>query len=229
MFLKLYIEIRKEGSILENGLNSKMTDIFRENGSVKRFKAKEIIFQKNDTADYIYLLTEGKVRAYMLYPNGTERTLCFVERGNLVGEEVFSENHQRIVNADAVTNAVLYCMDGKSLLYSCLQSNVNLEILLAFFMKKITLLSSLIFYSQFMKNDRKIAYYLYSNFKMGKKTIYYTHEQIAETTGMNRVSATKILNDFEKKGLIKLNYKYIHILKEKELEDIFGLISFFDF
>ncbi|MEA4815344.1 MAG: helix-turn-helix domain-containing protein [Lachnospiraceae bacterium] len=146
-----------------------------------------------------------------------------------MGEEVFSETHLRIVNADAVTNIVFYCMDGKSLLSVCVQNNVNLEILLSFFMKKITLLSSLIFYSQFMKNDRKIAYYLYSNFKMGKKTIYYTHEQIAETTGMNRVSATKILNDFEKKGLIELNYKYIHILKEKELEDIFGLISFFDF
>ncbi|MEA4815343.1 MAG: cyclic nucleotide-binding domain-containing protein [Lachnospiraceae bacterium] len=68
---------------MENGLNSKMIDIFRERGFIKRFKAKEIIFQKNDTADYIYLLTEGKVRAYSFIQTEQNGRFVLLKKGTL--------------------------------------------------------------------------------------------------------------------------------------------------
>ena len=64
-----------------------LPEMFRRCGSLRRFAAGDQIFQKDAPAGEIYYLERGKVRAYLLYPDGTERTLCFVERGNLVGEE----------------------------------------------------------------------------------------------------------------------------------------------
>ena len=61
--------------------------LFRQYGRLRRFCAGQQIFLKDSPARELYFLERGKVRAYLLYPDGIERTLCFVERGNLIGEE----------------------------------------------------------------------------------------------------------------------------------------------
>ena len=52
-----------------------------------------------------------------------------------------------------------------------------------------------------------------------KKTISYTHEEIASLTGLNRVTVTKILNDFYQKGWIDLAYRKIIIVDHDELSN----------
>ena len=79
-------------------------DAFRRYGTVKRFAAKEQIFWKDDPADKTYYLARGRVRAYLLYPDGVERTLCYVDRDSLVGEEALAQPAKRIVCADATTS-----------------------------------------------------------------------------------------------------------------------------
>jgi CRP-like cAMP-binding protein len=165
--------------------------------------------------------------AYTTYPNGVEKTLCFVEKGNLVGEEVFAENPVRIVSVNAVTNVNIYCIDKNSLLKICTDNKTCIEALFKFYMKKITSLSNFIFTAQFLNNDQKIAYYLYTNYKKENDYIYYTHEQISAITGMSRVSTTKILNKFKDSGLIDLSYKYIRVLNLRGLEEIFQGMDFF--
>lgn len=211
---------------MENDFKN-LEEIFRKNGFRKNFSMGNIIFQKGDLADLIYFLADGKVRAYTTYANGIEKTLCFVEKGNLVGEEVFAENPVRIVSVNAVTNVTMYCIDKNSLLQICADNKPCIEALFVFYMKKITLLSNFIFTAQFLNNDQKIAYYLYSNYKKDNEYIYYTHEQISAITGMSRVSTTKILNNFKDTGLIDLNYKYIHVLNIRGLEEIFQGMDFF--
>ena len=211
---------------LEKDSNN-LQEIFKKNGFIKYFNIGNIIFQKGDLADYIYYLVDGKVRAYTTYTNGIEKTLCFVEKGNLVGEDVFAENPERIVSVNAVTNVIMYCIDKNSLLKICADNKTCIEALFIFYMKKITLLSNFIFTAQFLNNDQKIAYYLYTNYKKDNDYIYYTHEQISAITGMSRVSTTKILNKFKDSGLIDLNYKYIHVLNIR-LEDIFQGMDFFN-
>lgn len=53
----------------------------------------------------------------------------------------------------------------------------------------------------FYNRHEKIAAFL---LEQKKKTISYTHEEIASLTGLNRVTVTKILNDFYQKGWIDL-------------------------
>ena len=51
-------------------------------------------------------------------------------------------------------------------------------------------------------------------------TLPYTHEEIATIVGLSRVTVTKVLNDFAKKGYIKNKYKKIIILNKKALAQL---------
>ncbi len=68
------------------------------------------------------------------------------------------------------------------------------------------------------------SHYLYAfkedgELEQKKKTISYTHEEIASLTGLNRVTVTKILNDFYQKGWIDLAYRKIIIVDHDELSN----------
>jgi CRP-like cAMP-binding protein len=76
-----------------------------------------------------------------------------------------------------------------------------------------------------MKNNEKLAYFLYTN--CVGDLVQYTHEQIALLTGMNRVSVTRLLNSFAEEKLISQHYKEIRILNKKGLANIFNSIGYF--
>ena len=158
--------------------------LFRRYGRLRRFCAGQQIFLKDSPARELYFLERGKVRAYLLYPDGMERTLCFVERGNLIGEEAVGRPAVRIVCADAATDLLMYSMDLDTLLRACAAERENWVELLALFMKKIELLSSWIFYAQFIQNSAKLACFLFSNTEETHTAVHYTQEQIAAVTGM---------------------------------------------
>lgn len=198
--------------------------LFLQNGTPRSFSAGQQIFLKDAPAGEIYYLKEGRVRAYLLYPDGSERTLCFVEHGNLVGEEAVAQPPLRIVCVDAVTDLLMYSMDAGSLLAACAADPDSLPELMALFMKKIELLSSWIFYAQFTQNSAKLACMLYSS---ADGQIHYTQEQIAAVTGMSRVSVSNCLKKFEVEGLIHRSYKHIRVLDRPGLRKLFGEKEFY--
>lgn len=200
--------------------------LFRRYGHIRRFSAGQQIFLKDAPAQEIYYLESGKVRAYLLYPDGTERTLCFVERGNLVGEEVAARPPVRIVCADAATDLLMYAMDAGQLFRGCAENPESFPELLALFMKKIELLSSWIFYAQFTKNEGKLACFLYSNTET-RQQVSYTREQIAAVTGMSRVSVSNCLKQFRERGLIQQSYGRIRVMDRPGLRSLFGERDFY--
>ena len=202
-------------------------DLFRQYGLPRRFCAGQQIFLKDSPAQELYFLERGKVRAYLLYPDGIERTLCFVEKGNLVGEEAVGRPAVRIVCADAAADSLMYSMDLDTLLRACAAERENWAELLALFMKKIELLSSWIFYAQFIQNSAKLACFLFSNTGNAHTVVRYTQEQIAAVTGMSRVSVSNLIRKFEEEGLVCQGYRSIRVLDRERLRALFGKRDFY--
>ncbi len=202
-------------------------DLFRQYGLPRRFCAGQQIFLKDSPARELYFLERGKVRAYLLYPDGIERTLCFVEKGNLVGEEAVGRPAVRIVCADAAADSLMYSMDLDTLLRACAAERENWAELLALFMKKIELLSGWIFYAQFIQNSAKLACFLFSNTGNAHTVVRYTQEQIAAVTGMSRVSVSNLIRKFEEEGLVCQGYRSIRVLDRERLRALFGKREFY--
>ena len=200
--------------------NTQLSELFRRFGTRKRFPAGKILFMKGDTASEIYYLEKGRVRAYLLYPDGEERTLCYVEQGNLAGEEVVAKPPRRIVCADAVTDIRVIAMSGSVLQQHCFEDREVLQELMALFMRKIELLANWIFYGQFSHNDARLACFLYD--QSDRSTgVSFTQEQIAVVTGMSRASVSKLLHRFEADGLIETGYGRIRVIRRDALKDYF--------
>ena len=195
-------------------------DAFRRYGSVKRFAAKEQIFWKDDPADKTYYLARGRVRAFLLYPDGVERTLCYVDRDSLVGEEALAQPAKRIVCADAATELEMYAMDGAQLRQLCADQPQLQQELMTFYVQKISLLCQWIFYAQFSHSSAKLACLLYTGTEKGTD-VHYTQEQIAQVTGMSRMSVSSALKKLSEAGLTEAHYGHIRVLQREKLKDYF--------
>lgn len=197
-----------------------LSAVFRVHGRKCTFDRGAQLFQKNDEAQELYFLESGRVRAYLLYPDGSERTLCYVENGNLVGEEIMAIPPQRIVCADAATDCVTFVLTKERLMQLSQTDHLITQELLAMYMQKIELLSNWIFYGQFSHSEARIACLLYDNSEKNSKIIY-TQEEIAAVTGMSRVSVSQCIKHFAEKGLIEKGYGYLHVLNRQGLREYF--------
>ena len=198
----------------------RLATAFRVHGQKRSFGRGAQLFQKNDEAQELYFLETGRVRAYLLYPDGSERTLCYVESGNLVGEEIMAIPPKRIVCADAATDCVAYVLTKESLMrLSQTDHRITTE-LLAMYMQKIEILSNWLFYGQFSRNEARIACLLYDNSEKSPKIIY-TQEEIAAVTGMSRVTVSQCIKNFAEKGLVEKGYGYLIVQNRQGLREYF--------
>ena len=204
-----------------------VAEIFKLNGYSHTYSPGEIIFQKGDPADKIFFVSKGRVRTYCLNKNGDELTLFYVNEKHLIGNEPLANVPLRKVSVDSVTDVTLYSIDANTLLEKCVENQMSMKNLMEFFITKIIMLSDYICCTRFIKNDEKLAYFLYTNCICDGSVVQFTHEQIASVTGMNRVSVTKTLNSFVEKKLISKHYKEIKVLNKNGLADIFNSIGYF--
>lgn len=202
-------------------------EIFKNKGMKKNFQAGEIIFMKNEPAHSIYYIVEGQVRAFLVYPDGKERTLIYAVKNNVMGEEVFASPPVRIVCTNAITDVKTYRMDSASLLQACMSDPASMQELLSLLMSKITVLHSWIFYTQFVRNEEKIACLLYTLTQQDRDKVNLTHEQIASVTGMSRVTATRVMNGLSEKGFIGQEYKHIRVTDREALKHVFENKEFY--
>ena len=206
--------------------NKELTNLFMKHGKREVYRAHQIIFIKNEQANNLYYIEKGNIRVYIPYRDGSERTLCYFHPGTIIGEEAFATPPIRIVCTNSMTESRLYRLSAKEILAFAKQNPKIMENLLSFFMKKITLLHSWIFYGQFKKNEDKLACLIYT-LSCQQNKISLSHEQMAAVTGMSRVTATRILDSFVKKGLISQQYKTLKVLNVEALRDIFDHKEFY--
>ena len=206
--------------------NRPLINLFITHGVHETYRPNQIIFIKNEPASYLYLIEKGDIRVYIPYRNGNERTLCYFHSGTIIGEEAFDTPPIRIVCTNTLTETKLYKLSAQKLLTLAKDDIQIMQNLLAFFMKKITLLHSWIFYSQFRKNEAKIACLIYT-LSCQNTRIGLSHEQMAAVTGMTRVTTTRILDSFVKKGLISQQYKSLKVLQPELLKELFDHEEFY--
>lgn len=211
----------------QNNIGLRVSEIFELYGHVHTYSPGEIIFQKGDKADKIYFLSKGRVRTFCLNKHGDEITLFYVDENNTVGNEPVANIPQRKVSVAAVTDVKIYSMHSDTLLEKCRNDKLSMQSLMEYFVTKIISLSDYICCTRFLKNDKKLAYFLYTNCMGDGHLVQYTHEQIASLTGMNRVTVTRLLKNFEDKKLISQHYKGITVLDRCSLVEIFNSIGYF--
>lgn len=218
-----YVTINKEsGDFMK--INEDLFYYFEEAGAKVKYYPQDIIYMQEDDANSLYLIIQGRVRVYVMNPNGDEVTLEIIGKGRIFGESSFLQNSSRPTTVEAIGEVELISCHLDDL-YPYLSESKELTVsLLQLMSQTCDYLSSLVKKAYTYNRYEKVASFLleqttYNNFDKGviNDTLTYSHEEIASLVGLSRVTTTKVLNQFAQKKYILNEYKKITVLNKKAL------------
>lgn len=197
---------------------------FEKIGIKKIYHPHEIIYMQEDDANFLYLIIKGRVRVYDISTNGKEITFDILDQGRIFGESSFFKNAYRPTTVSAVNFVELICCQLEDL-YPYLHESQELTIsLLQIMNETCNHVTKLLKWAQTYNRYEKIAAFLldlttqdhiYKDIVGG--VIPYTHQDIAASTGLARVTVTKVLNEFSKNNYIQLKYGKIKVIDREGL------------
>lgn len=205
----------------------KYFDILCKIGVQKSYCKGEIIYLQNDSADFLYLILSGRVRVYTLSSSGRETTLEIIEKGRIFGESSFLSEHVRPTTVSAVNEVILISCSVQKLIPVLSESPELMTLLFQHLSETCNHLSRQIYRLTNYDCYQRISSFLleetsFPNREKGiiENVLPYTHKEIAETLGMNRVTVSRVLSHFAAQNFIQNSYGKIIILDREKLSKV---------
>ena len=216
------LQFNKEGEKMK--INEELFDYFKQVGTIKHYQKNEIIYMQDDCADELCLVLKGRVRVYHIKKNGDEINYDVLDKGRIFGESSLYENAYRPTTVSAINDVEIITCHLQDL-YPYLSSSLDLPIsLLKMLNDNCNHLTQLLKWAQTYNRYEKVAAFLYDLSKDNNKEknllfgrIPYTHQEIADSLAISRVTVTKVLNQFKEEGLIDIQYGHIQVLERQKL------------
>ena len=165
-----------------------------------------LIYLQGTEATCFYYLKEGRVKSFIQSEDGAERVLNLYEAGSLFGEASFFDELPRVSSAVALTSCQLVPID-RELVTQEISRNPELALaMLKYLARTVRLLSSQVDQMAFRPARWRVARYLLSHAPEGG-AIPCTQEDIAAAVSVSRVTVSRILNDFARRGWVELGYR----------------------
>lgn len=198
-------------------INENLFHYFEQAGTKVHYRPQDIIYMQEDDTNSLYLIIQGRVRVYHMTSNGEEITYDILDCGRIFGRSSFFQNSLRPTTVVAINEVELISCHLDNL-YPYLSESKELTVaLLQHITQRCDYVSSLLKKAYTYNRYEKVASFL---LEQNQKLITYSHEEIASLIGLSRVTTTKVLNEFSKKGYIHIQYRQIHIINKEKLKNI---------
>ena len=199
----------------------KYFSVFLSAGRVEELPAGTNIFMQGDAASDLYLITKGRVRAFALSPAGKETTLEVMEAGRIFGELSLLSGSCRSVSIQTVTDCQIVTAATEKLLPLCLDSEELTMLIFRHMADACNYLTHQISRLVQYNSVQKVADFLLCESESRKSAaLPYTHQEIADSVSLNRVTVSRILSDFKEKGWIGSHYGSIFLLSPGDLRGL---------
>lgn len=182
----------------------------------------KVFYQPEDTGEVLFILKKGQVQLYRISPEGKKLIISTLGPGTLFGEMALLGQQMHNTFAEAVEDCQICVMSRTELERLILSKpQVALRVLEATG-KRLrdaeTRLQDLAFKGI---PARLASLLLRLSEERGTTTITgLTHQDLAETVGTYRETATQVLNDLKARGLIEIGRKRITILDVEGLQAV---------
>lgn len=197
---------------------------FEEVGTVLHYHPDDIIYLQEDRATQLYVVIQGRVRVFLLSNDGQEITLDILRTGSIFGESSIVQNSPRPVSVNAINEVTSISCKLDDLYPSMAKSKELMFIILRLISQTCDYLTYLVKRAYFYDRYEKIASFLVEQSEKInnlRTPLPFTHSEIACITGLNRVTVTRVLNEFSKKRLIDLSYRELYVRDIEGLKDIY--------
>lgn len=194
--------------------------ILTEGQIPRRYHAGQIIYLQGTQAEEFYYLCSGAVRSFITSEDGEERVLTTHHAGDLMGEASFFDACPRVSSAIAEEDSTAVTID-RARLNALFTRHPELAMpMLQYLARTVRLLSNHMD-SAFLSADRRIARCLLDRAKGNDSPLILscTHEGIGRAVGSSRVTVSRTLSDFAKRGWLSTSYRTVTILDRAALAD----------
>lgn len=202
-------------------------EVFERYARLHRCRKNELIYAQGDTSPQIYLVRKGRVRMFFIGDDGREITFQIIGEKQLFGESAFLSHASRPTTVMAVVDAELLSCTMQELLPALQESQTLSGIIFQLLSDNYEFLCSQVKRLGIYDRYQRIASYLLDETVAGhtgvgieEGVLPYTHEELGVCLNLNRVTVTKILNEWEKQGIVQLGRKKIRVLDRAALQAI---------
>jgi len=163
-----------------------------------------LLFYQGDICDNILWLTHGEVRLYTQSDTIEEITLYTLKAGEqcIVNTASLLSQTNAVASAETVTDIEGYLINVESVKALTHMSDVYQSYLFSLYQLRFEELTGLINDIKFKRLDTRIEEWLS---KQPSRIIETTHEQLALELGSSRVVISRLLKEFEQKGIVTLH------------------------
>lgn len=203
----------------ETGLPASLLQPFFSAGEPSLYPKGKIIYMQGQSPQYLYCLLSGIVRTYISSDEGEERLLTTYRAGSIFGEASFFDEMPRVSNAMAQTDCKIVRLSHAKV-DSLFQQDLRLaSAMITYLARTVRLLSGHVDTMSFQTAEVRLKNLLL-NHPSSFAEIHVTHEELAAALGVSRVTVSRTLSAFAKKGYIKTGYGTITITDRDALEDL---------
>ena len=176
-----------------------------------------LIYLQDTEATCFYYLRSGKVKSYIQSEDGGERVLNVYHPGSLFGEASFFDELPRVSSAVALSPCEIVPID-RELVSQEFARNPELALaMVKYLARTVRLLSGQVDQMAFRPARWRVANYLLT-LSPTSGLLSCTQDDIAAAVSVSRVTVSRTLNDFSRRGWVSLGYRSVTVLDRRALE-----------
>ncbi|MDG0811432.1 Crp/Fnr family transcriptional regulator [Cohnella rhizosphaerae] len=190
-----------------------------------------LIAEEGTSINQIYYIESGRVKFSITTPDGNEKIMYIVNKGELIGDLWSASSRPYFMTATTLTKCTFRTMEPKAFMGVLFSSRElaeswmgNLSEVMEFLVDHVTELV-------FLDKEQIIVKYIYRlSFNYGVETpkgikinTKVTHQLFADLMGCSRITVSKIMSHLIKRNIIAREDGYIYITDMDELKRLLDL------
>ena len=191
----------------------------------RRLRAGDFVYTQGGPAQHFYIVESGRVRVFYQTPAGREPTITYRGPGDLFGISHLAESGRRVSSAQALEPSAIWAIANEDLD----EVTRRLPTLASGIIKSLSLrlrdVMVLVESVATLPARLRVANFLLANRQRGAGAAVkagWTHESIADRLGCTRQTVTEALNEFARKGWIRIERKRVSVIDRHALERLVG-------
>ncbi len=185
-------------------------DILAKSFTPKLYPRGSMIYRQGFHAEEFYYLEKGKIKIFITSENGTEKTLTVKEGGGVFGEAAFFDGLPRVSSAKTIADSAIITITREKMM-SCIKKEPQFAMdLMAYLAQTVRMLSAQLDNMTFHNAGERIAGMLLTLSGDGG-TVNATQDDMAALAGVSRITVSRVLSGFAKKGWVKTSYRSVTI------------------
>lgn len=184
----------------------------------RQFGKGAFVYRVSDPGDAVYLLLAGRIKTYKLTPDGREVILWFGFPGEVFGLVEAPHHKGRMVSVEACEPSELAEISSTKFRdFLGVHPEVS-QMLVQIMASRLGMLANRLVYLMADDAEARIAKFLvdlaaryHGAADEAARPIGLTHQEIADITGVQRQTATRILGRFTERGALSVRYRRISI------------------